>query len=387
MAVDGCSARLEEDWLCFHLSTVRQIVEKSHLQNSKVSSQDLAKFNELMDSSYDMAKKLLPFLARRRIPLIPENYHLFYDYLLGTNPELTRQLNETLQQESLFTTEISRRLYRLFYDVDSEKFKAIARVGEQIGNLSQTIEENLGQSLDSTGRFQQVLSDSAMQMGQGELEGAELKEIVDGLLQETTSALSSQTALAELIEASNKVIASLTAELKNKTRQANIDELTQLFNRRFMTNRFLELISSEQAKSLAVAIFDLDRFKSINDTWGHSIGDKVLIITSKIIQNFAPEPHTACRYGGEEFVILFVGLDLDEAYDIAENIRRKVQETEITIRGTNLPVTISAGVSLYMPGDDEKSFISRADKALYQAKAAGRNMVKIYRPDSDAEAK
>ncbi|MDR0355618.1 MAG: diguanylate cyclase [Deltaproteobacteria bacterium] len=340
-----------------------------------------------MDSSYDMAKKLLPFLARRRIPLIPENYHLFYDYLLGTNPELTRQLNETLQQESLFTTEISRRLYRLFYDVDSEKFKAIARVGEQIGNLSQTIEENLGQSLDSTGRFQQVLSDSAMQMGQGELEGAELKEIVDGLLQETTSALSSQTALAELIEASNKVIASLTAELKNKTRQANIDELTQLFNRRFMTNRFLELISSEQAKSLAVAIFDLDRFKSINDTWGHSIGDKVLIITSKIIQNFAPEPHTACRYGGEEFVILFVGLDLDEAYDIAENIRRKVQETEITIRGTNLPVTISAGVSLYMPGDDEKSFISRADKALYQAKAAGRNMVKIYRPDSDAEAK
>jgi diguanylate cyclase len=316
--------------------------------------------------------------------LIPENYHLFYDYLLGSNPELTRQLNETLQQESLFTTEISRKLYRSFYDVDSEKFRAIARVGEQIGNLSQTIEENLGQSLDSTGRFQQVLNESALQMGQGELEGGELKDLVDGLLQETKAALNSQTALAELIEASNKVIVSLTAELKNKTRQANVDELTQLYNRRFMTNRFQELTSSPgPAEPLAVAMFDLDRFKSINDTWGHAIGDKVLIITSKIIQNFAPEPHAACRYGGEEFVILFVGLDLDAAYEVAENVRRKVQETEITIRGTNVPVTLSAGVTLHVPGEDEKSFISRADKALYQAKAEGRNLVKIYRAEPE----
>jgi diguanylate cyclase len=287
-------------------------VENPKQPNNKQLTQELAKFNELMDSSFDMAKKLLPFLARRRIPLIPENYRLFYDYLLGSNIELTRLINETLQQETLFTTDVSRRLYHTFYDVDSEKVKAITLMGEQIGNISQTIEENLTQSLDSTGRFQQVLNDSATQIEQGELEANDFKDLVDGLLLETKTALSSQTALAELIETSNKVIATLTAELQAKTHQANIDELTQLYNRRFLSKKYAELTNIPDGEDLPVlhlAIFDLDRFKNINDTWGHSIGDKVLIITSKIIQNFAGERHLACRYGGEEFVILFSGID------------------------------------------------------------------------------
>ncbi|MDR1298331.1 MAG: GGDEF domain-containing protein [Deltaproteobacteria bacterium] len=357
-------------------------MEKSNQNKNKISPQEIA-FNELMDSSFEMAKKLLPFLARRRIPLVPENYHLFYDYLLGTNPELIRRINETLQRETLFTTEVSRKLYGFFYDVDSENFRAMARVGERIGSISQSIEENLSQSLESTDRFKQALNDSASQIEQGDLEVTDFRDIVDGLLTETKSALNSQTALAELIEASNKVIATLTAELQDKTRQANVDELTQLYNRRYMSQRFKELTEGDVGRFMPIhlAIFDLDRFKVINDTWGHAIGDKVLIITSKIIQNFAGDRHLACRYGGEEFLIIYSGVDGDEAARLTEGVRRKVEETQITIRGQVVPVTLSAGLSSFVVGEDEQSLIGRADKALYQAKAAGRNLVRIWRAD------
>jgi diguanylate cyclase len=357
---------------------------ESTTQKTIVQTQQYNEFNELMDFSYDMAKKLLPFLARRRIPLTPDNYQLFYDYFLGTNPELTRQINEALQKESLFTPVVSKRIYENFYEIDSEKVKALTQMGEQIGTISSTLEENLGQSLDSAGRFQQVLNDSVSQFEQGEMEAANMKDLVDSLLAETKTALTSQTALTDLIDASNKVIVALTEELKDKTRQANIDDLTQLYNRRYMKQRFRELInefSAQDCKSLSLAIFDLDRFKTINDTWGHAVGDKVLVLTSKIIKSFAGERHLACRYGGEEFIILFVDLDEEEVHRLTNRVRKKVEETQFTIRGENILVTISAGISYYISGEDEIAFISRADKALYEAKAAGRNCVKIARPE------
>jgi diguanylate cyclase len=337
-----------------------------------------------MDSSYELAKKLLPFLARRRIPLIPENYRLFYDYFLANNPELNRQLNDALQYENLFTPRVSQRLYHAFYDLDTDHVQALAEMGERIESIGQSLEVNLGQSLDSTGRFQQVLSDSAFQMETGPLAADEMRDMVDSLLVETRTAMDSQTALADLIEASNRVIANLTAELKDQTRLATMDELTQLFNRRHLTQRFAEMAASlKPGENLTVCIFDLDKFKNINDTWGHAIGDKVLIICAKILKSLGGQ-HLACRYGGEEFVILCRGIDLAGAEALAESVRKKIETTQITVRGGDIPVTISAGVSLHQPGESEAEFLARADKALYEAKRLGRNRVVVSPPPEPA---
>jgi diguanylate cyclase len=329
-----------------------------------------------MDSSYELAKKLLPFLARRRIPLIPENYRLFYDYFLANNPELNRQLNDALQYENLFTPRVSQRLYHAFYDLDADQVQALTEMGEKIESIGQHLEANLEQSLDSAGRFQQVLFDSANQMESGNLAEAEMRNMVDSLLTETRTAMDSQTALADLIETSNRVIAILTAELKDQTRLATVDELTQLYNRRFLTQRFVEMISaSKPDEPLTACILDLDKFKNINDTWGHAIGDKVLMIFAKILKSMVGEPHLVCRYGGEEFVILCQGLDLADAWSLADSIRRKVESTQITVRGGTIPVTISAGVARHVQGESEVEFLARADKALYSAKKSGRNRV------------
>jgi diguanylate cyclase len=342
-----------------------------------------------MDSSYELAKKLLPFLARRRIPLIPENYRLFYDYFLATNPELNRQLNDALQYENLFTPKVSQRLYHAFYHLEADQVQALTEMGERIESIGQSLEANLGQSLDHTGRFQQVLSDSANQIESGNLAAEEMRVVVDSLLVETKSAIDSQSALADLIEASNRVIANLTAELKDQTRLATVDELTQLYNRRYLTQRFVEIASElKPGDHLSVCLFDIDRFKNVNDTWGHAIGDKVLMICAKIIKSLGGD-HPACRYGGEEFVVLCQGLDLAQAEEMAESIRQKVERTQITVRGGDIPVTISAGVSYHVHGESEVDFLGRADKALYEAKRQGRNRVVVAphpEPEPEPEA-
>jgi diguanylate cyclase len=350
-------------------------VEKQPNPPIPPQSEEIHQFNELMDSSYELAKKLLPFLARRRIPLIPENYRLFYDYFLGTNPELNRQLNDALLYENLFTPKVSKRLYKAFYDLGPDQVQALTEMGERIESIGQSLEVNLGQSLDHTGRFQQVLSDSANQMETKVMAAEEMRDMVDSLLLETKSAMDSQSALADLIDASNRVIATLTAELKDQTRLATVDELTQLYNRRYLSQRFSEMAAAlRPEESLSGCLFDLDHFKNINDTWGHAIGDKVLMIIAKILRTLGGD-HLACRYGGEEFVIVCQGLGGPEATALAEAIRVRVQGTQITVRGGDIPVTISAGVSVYIHGESEAEFLARADKALYEAKRQGRNRV------------
>ncbi|MDR1657673.1 MAG: GGDEF domain-containing protein [Deltaproteobacteria bacterium] len=348
--------------------------------------EEIHKFNELMDSSYELAKKLLPFLAKKRIPLIPENYRLFYDYFLAVNPELNRQINDALQHENLFTHNVSQRLYKAFYDVDQAKANVLAEMGEQIGNIGHSLEINLGQSLDSAGRFKQALFDSAAQMEDGTLAVDDMRDMVDSLLVETKSAMDSQTALAELIETSNRVIASLTAELKDQTRLANVDQLTQLFNRRYLTQSFQELTANLKVDDhLGISLFDIDHFKNVNDTYGHAVGDKVLMICAKIIKSLSGGEHMACRYGGEEFVLLSPGYDSNKTAALAEAIRQKINDTQITIRGINIPLTLSAGVSSYIHGESEEDFVSKADLALYKAKNSGRNRVVVYQPEMSKE--
>jgi diguanylate cyclase len=344
--------------------------------STQLTEADLAKFNELMEASFEMAKKLLPFLVKRRIPLIPENYRLFYDYFLAIDTDLVRELNTALSSEDVFSVNTSRRLYKLFYHQEPDQAESILKMGERIGTISRNLEDNLGQSLNSTGHFQQILSDSVNLMKKGEVDAGEIKILLGGLLDETNSALSTQTALSNYIETTSCIIASLTAELKDKTMQANIDEMTQLYNRRYWLLRFEELTANYDSSSpLSLIIFDLDRFKSINDTWGHPVGDKVIIVCARIIRAFAGDMHLACRYGGEEFVILCSALGVEKTRELAEGVRKKVEETKITYRGQVVPVTVSAGITLYVPGESERDFIDRADKALYQAKSQGRNQV------------
>jgi diguanylate cyclase (GGDEF)-like protein len=209
-------------------------------------------------------------------------------------------------------------------------------------------------------------------------EPGDLRPVLDELMAETEEALAANNTFSAQLTEAGQVITALKTELRSQTSLARIDELTRLYNRRHFNFEAPQLMTKCEAEGQPVSIitFDLDYFKKINDTWGHNFGDKVLVVCAEIIRKAARVTDLAIRMGGEEFLLVCANLDLGEAFKVAERVRATIAETDITIRGQSLPVTVSAGVAQYAHGEDLLALLERADKALYRAKKEGRNTVR-----------
>jgi len=166
-------------------------------------------------------------------------------------------------------------------------------------------------------------------------------------------------------------------------RLANTDYLTNLYNRR----RFFQAAEDEFAGAIrsrnpiSITLMDLDFFKRINDTYGHMIGDQILIHIAKIIRMHCRVSDVAARYGGEEFIILHPSIDRQNAFQVAERIRKGVEAKPYKFEEDEINVTISAGVVDTQIRSDVKridDILGLADKALYHAKDAGRNQVVVF---------
>jgi two-component system cell cycle response regulator len=158
------------------------------------------------------------------------------------------------------------------------------------------------------------------------------------------------------------------------------DPLTGLFNRRYMESHVGTLVerAATRGKALSVLILDIDYFKSINDTYGHDAGDDVLREFADRLKRSTRGIDLACRYGGEEFVVVMPDTDLGVAALVGERIRRRIAAEPFPIeRGSrSLEVTISVGIAARMgPQDGASQILKRADEALYRAKRDGRNRV------------
>lgn len=175
---------------------------------------------------------------------------------------------------------------------------------------------------------------------------------------------------------------SMTLENAELYHFATTDQLTGISNRRFFLHRLDREIerAARRDDSFCLLMLDIDRFKKVNDTFGHQCGDQVLIQLAKRITGFAAENGAACRYGGEEFVIMLLGADAARGAAGAEELRALIagQPFEFVSEGESIsyPLTVSIGVS-NCPRDsmDIDILINKADQALYIAKAEGRNRV------------
>ena len=167
-------------------------------------------------------------------------------------------------------------------------------------------------------------------------------------------------------------------------RLANTDYLTDLYNRR----RFFHTVENAFTRAvqdcehpLSFTLIDLDYFKKVNDTYGHLIGDQVLVHIAHLIRNYCRENDMAARYGGEEFAIFHPCIGRQDAYQVTEEIRKRVETTPYVHKDREISVTLSAGVvdteicENCMRIDD---VLARADQALYRAKNAGRNQVVVF---------
>ncbi|MDZ7661642.1 diguanylate cyclase [Thiohalophilus sp.] len=163
--------------------------------------------------------------------------------------------------------------------------------------------------------------------------------------------------------------------LFNKLEQQAIhDALTGLYNRR----KFEALLSQELERvaryhrALALILFDLDHFKSVNDRFGHNVGDEVLRLLADTLREQLRSSDIPARWGGEEFIVLLPETELDAALQAADHLRQRIADIDFPSAGQ---ITVSLGVSTYQPGDRLESLVKRADDALYKAKEGGRNRV------------
>jgi two-component system, cell cycle response regulator len=171
----------------------------------------------------------------------------------------------------------------------------------------------------------------------------------------------------------------LRLNLKLDMEMAVKDQLTGLFNRRYMAQYLETLLRNASAiRPISLLIMDIDYFKQVNDTYGHASGDDVLRQFSDRLSLNIRNVDLACRYGGEEFVVVLSDTDPALACTIGERLRRAVEQKNFPIGdpATEVPVTVSIGVASSTGGDDDSTkLLRRADEALYRAKREGRNRV------------
>jgi diguanylate cyclase (GGDEF)-like protein len=154
------------------------------------------------------------------------------------------------------------------------------------------------------------------------------------------------------------------------------DPLTGLFNRRGLIEAARELTGkhARRARPLAVLVFDLDNFKTINDRFGHAVGDDVLKLFAALASGSMRTSDFVARLGGEEFAVIIRGT-LDEGIAVAERLRVAFEDAARTVSGRYVGATVSVGVAAHAATTNIDALIARADEALYAAKAAGRNRV------------
>lgn len=180
--------------------------------------------------------------------------------------------------------------------------------------------------------------------------------------------------------AAQACIAIENVRLYERTQKLSItDGLTGLYNQRYYDEALRSCVARAEQEGMALALimFDIDNFKRYNDTNGHLEGNNLLIVLGRLIASAAAERYVPCRFGGEEFVVLLPGASEDEAYQVADDIRSAVERHAFQ-GGETQPagkVTISGGTSAYRSGMGVTPFIDEADRALYKAKANGKNRI------------
>jgi diguanylate cyclase len=169
----------------------------------------------------------------------------------------------------------------------------------------------------------------------------------------------------------------LQERLTEERRQLLLDPLTQVPNRAAWDQRFAEEFERWKRfrQPTCVAVWDVDKFKSVNDNYGHRAGDKVLTVTAETLMKSIRATDFVARYGGEEFAMLLPGTTVQDAVRLADRIREAIGHIGFHFKGTPVSVTISCGITAIREGDEAGSVFDRADKALYEAKGAGRNRV------------
>jgi len=254
---------------------------------------------------------------------------------------------------------------------------------ETLKSMVNTFVSRLADITSSTGNYQSKIQEYHNQINAvndiTELNSI-LEHLVDDIGEMNTEAKANHETLLESqkkAQEAEKKINELTLKLDYISEAAHEDFLTGALNRRGMDEALIREFerSDRHGTSLSLAMLDVDHFKKINDTMGHSTGDKALAHLSKVVKGILRSTDVLARYGGEEFVILLPGSNQNDAVTVVSGLQRDLTKNFFLHNNERVLITFSAGVAERVHGESVDSVLPRADAALYLAKQSGRNRV------------
>lgn len=227
------------------------------------------------------------------------------------------------------------------------------------------IAEEIGRHRDRAGELSSLL------------EGAASAETIDAVRDAIAEFAAHNRRLSWELEEARGTLAARETELLEAQREARVDPLTKIANRRSFEERLAECHTRLERghEGYAVVLFDLDRFKELNDRFGHPAGDAALCVFAKILKDTVRSYDLPARYGGEEFALLLPGAGLSAGEAVAERCRKRAEQAVVRHGGDQITFAVSAGVAAGRTDRAPKETVGRADEALYAAKMTGRNRV------------
>jgi diguanylate cyclase len=320
-----------------------------------------------------IADRASRFMSQHAVPPTPENFSVWFNYAMGASPALRKTIDILVANKRKFDSATNHDLYVTYVKPRADSGVA-EDFPEQLQGVISSAKEFLATALSDNRTQIETLGEVSSQCGAS----SDPRPIIERLVKELSNATARASSLeANFIETSEE-LDKIRDSLKLAEQHSNTDALTGLANRRALEEfvRSAQITSMETGEPLSILMIDIDHFKKFNDSFGHQVGDQVLRLVAKVLQENVRGDDLAARYGGEELMAVLPGTAVDICAEIAERIRRRISEARLTRRATGeeiSSVTVSIGVAQFRLAESAEMMIERCDRALYQAKRSGRN--------------
>jgi diguanylate cyclase len=339
------------------------------------------KFSENSDKAADYLRQAVPMMVKHNIVPNPLNYTLWYSYFSNVFPLLNKELDKTLERYGTCPTDISESLFfHHISQLNNGNEEQLIHFQKAFSHLVDGLSDSLDHTAQKTNNYSQALMENLTELGTHGIDNA-IAPVLNKLTANASAICTANEEFQGKLSAAQSEINTLKTELENSKKEASTDPLTGLYNRRVFEAIYNQFVDDENNKEdITLIMMDVDKFKVFNDTHGHLVGDQILKFIGQLLKKESKEPVVPVRLGGEEFALLCPTLKLEQAQIIAERVRVKLASVPFSNKRTGEripPVTASFGVAQKRADDTLIHIIERADLALYAAKDAGRNQVKL----------
>lgn len=326
-----------------------------------------------------LAEKTLKLANDHLCAPYPKVYEVLYTYVSGHNTRLNSMVDEVLSENKEANKTELEAIHREVLDPVSKFQDVLLDTGQKLDGELTDITALTEKYISTNDNYQSTLNRSVESLKTSD-STQDLSEKILELIQENERMRDQTMELTESLEKSKEQIDDLKMCLSAAIDESMKDQLTGLGNRRWLERNFRIILENAGAgvERYCIVLLDIDRFKKINDTFGHLVGDKVLKYFGRIIQNNVRNDDICARFGGEEFCIILKKANIRQAEEVMENLRQQLEKSNLVLANSKTEigtVTASFGITSLKTDDTLEGVLERVDGLLYEAKETGRNRI------------